>query len=256
LPPTPRTNFPSLPYRDLTTRLETKKNTYKNDLEELEKGSDTSSFDQEEKTVLTSFEQENSEKEVFQTGETDMDIKERMEKARQAAQNRKLESDKLEKAKFVKRAARGLKSGTFEQVLAPMEEMTPQKIIVTLWFEQFGKTFPGVAKPSWRQVEFMNISKLIKQYDLEKVESMVKFMFGKWEFIKKKWFKGNASFPTLSMILKLHESILLESQAVDLAQKAIDARDQWMRDNPDSFSIPDSLSDSVAKAMEVMKKYE
>ena len=95
--------------------------------------------------------------------------------------------------------------------------------LASYWHERMVQRFPNVKISPWesRGKEYKQLQQLVEKYDATIVRDGITYVLTNWDRLRERIFKGQGTAPTIGMLLKLHDSLLLESQQYAAAQKIV-----------------------------------
>lgn len=153
---------------------------------------------------------------------------------RQIAAKAAAESD----AEVAKQKARRVRKERVKKKAAPLV------VVAAAWRDAFEDAFPKVIVGGWLGKERGQALKLISAYEgkTEIVVAGIQYFIANWERLNKQMFKGNATVPTLGMLVALHSKLMPEAQRwSELKQLRVEV-DQWFKENPGEIALPSELA--------------
>lgn len=152
----------------------------------------------------------------------------RMEEARKAAEPAKAKADKEREKRMKRKLARDAKRLNFEGE-AP-KGFT--KEFERLWRELLQERLPGYELAAWGSKERGQLKQLVEKYNGKIIADALRYVVENWEAIRSRIFRGRAGHPTIGMILKLHDTLVVESQTWAKNIEVIKEYEAWSKANP------------------------
>jgi len=110
-----------------------------------------------------------------------------------------------------------------------------------LWLSGMRARWPDATFAAWSGKERGQCTKLLKLYPGDLVGQALSYVITNWDAIKERLFRGKGSFPTVGMVLRLHDVLVPEAETLGKALAVRDEYKQWFKDNPNSLYPPDDL---------------
>lgn len=93
--------------------------------------------------------------------------------------------------------------------------------------------FPGVRQAPWATREWAIVKVLVADYGEDVVEQGIEYLFVKWDRINVRIFKGQSSGPTLWMLQRFHDQLMVEAQRWYPHQETMREWDAWWIEHPE-----------------------
>ncbi len=125
-----------------------------------------------------------------------------------------------------------------------------------VWTEAMEQAFPDTAVGKWGGMEKGQAKMLLEAFPQQNgllIANTIKYVVGNWPSINAKIFKGSAKYPSVGMILKLKQTLVLEAQDYAKIREIIEQRDAYFKENPYTLSLPQELETQVVEAEKIMK---
>lgn len=122
-----------------------------------------------------------------------------------------------------------------------------------LWYELMERDLPSLTIARWGGKERGQARKLQDKYGVQIALDALRYVVANWNGINERIFKGRASHPTIGMVLKLHETLVIEAQKWSQHEQTISEWEAWTRENPYSLNAPGDLDERYQRAMKELE---
>jgi hypothetical protein len=138
------------------------------------------------------------------------------------------------RAKKREQAKKNLEGGA-----VPPARAKQLKALENLWRDLMEVHQPKLTIAKWGGKERGQAWQLVEKYDGKIVQDALRYVVENWESIRKRFFKGSGGKPTVGLVLRLHDSLVIEAQTWSEHQGTISEWEQWFRDNPHDLPSSD-----------------
>jgi hypothetical protein len=124
-----------------------------------------------------------------------------------------------------------------------------------VWVGGLRAGWPDVDFAAWGPAERGQIDWLLERYSGEVVEQALRYVVGQWTAIKTRMFKGQGTFPSLRVLVKLHDVLVPEAQRWNEISSVKHEYDAWFAANPNAMVPPQDLGgryDAVKNEMKAL----
>jgi len=159
-----------------------------------------------------------------------------------------------------KRASAQLKASADKQAKMANLQGKPMSVSKTQQLARCQDIFVGGLReraptfdfPPWGPKDKSMCWDLIEKYDGPRIEQALRYLITEWDSINLRLFKKSGGLPTLRVLVKLHDTIVVEAHQYAGYAEVKAEYDKWMKDNPNQFYPPKDVSDRYEKAKKQM----
>jgi hypothetical protein len=101
-----------------------------------------------------------------------------------------------------------------------------------IWLKEVRAKFPSVTFTSWAGKERSQTNELVEKYGEEITGLSFLYVVRNWEALSTRMFKGKGGVPSIGMILKLHDSLVVEAQQWTKIRQVQEEVSRWKASNP------------------------
>lgn len=110
-----------------------------------------------------------------------------------------------------------------------------------VWRECLDRLAPGVTVAAWQVRERSQIKGLLDRYGPDVVQDALRYVCRRWDFLRKRFFRGQGGVPSIGFLVKFHDVIVPEAQQWHQVETVKRERDAWFADNPHEYAAPPEL---------------
>jgi predicted DNA-binding transcriptional regulator len=143
-------------------------------------------------------------------------------------------------------------------VLRPVKNVV--SVLQKIWKTELKQNGFGFNKsgrfivPDWRGIESAHIIQLLDKYCGNDLEIALKYLVRYWHNISERYLKGSGVAPTLSFLLRFHDSIMPEAQQYERVAGVLEEYKKWEKANPTNPRPPEDLLQRYTEAQELLSK--
>lgn len=129
------------------------------------------------------------------------------------------------------------------------------KACETLWLDSLRSRWDDTLFATWGPKERGQVAHLLDRYSGVVVEQALRYVVDQWDSIKSRLFKGKGTFPSVGVVVAMHNILVPEAQLWSKIATIRQEYDQWFRDHPNDMVPPAELKeryDSARKDMEAL----
>jgi len=172
-----------------------------------------------------------------------------LEKIEEAAKakSRRSHEKQLQKARVREEKRKNL-GGTRSGDVARLEKVWRQEMLERSPDIVVARWFTGKASKRRAGKEAGQAQQLLDKYGYGIVEDAFRYLVRRWDEIRSRFFKGKGVAPAVGVLLKFHDSLVLESQKWSELSGVESEWKAWLKANPDNPYPPKELDSRYKKA--------
>lgn len=126
------------------------------------------------------------------------------------------------------------------------------KHLESYWTNEISKTRQDVTIAKWDVKVRGQARMLIEKYNGDLVAIGLRYLIAKWSLVNERFFRGRATLPTMGILLKFHETLMVEAQQWVKFEKVEKEYKAWLDANPNSMYPPSELQERYKQAQREM----
>jgi hypothetical protein len=116
------------------------------------------------------------------------------------------------------------------------------RVCERMWIRGMRKSWPDTTfDTAWDGKQRKQCIHLLEKYPGELVEQAISYVIVQWDAIRDRIFKGKGTFPSIGMLLRMHEVLVPESQKFSQALAVHHEYEGWFDANPHKLVAPQEL---------------
>lgn len=126
--------------------------------------------------------------------------------------------------------------------------------VEAVWREEMAGAFPDVPVAKWDVKQRSQAKGVIEKYNTVLTIGAVRYVVRAWSTVSERYLGGKGDYPTMGLVLRLHERLVPASKAWSKYAGAIEEWDRWWAENPNRAFPPADLKERYTEAVEALKK--